>query len=189
MNIFTNWNQLSDSELVELYKTKGKTRALGELYTRYSHLVLGLCIKYLKDGAQAEDAVAHIFEKLMVDLKKHDVKHFKSWLYMVSKNHCLMILRQKNYETSLEYQVHEPVQESELEIVEQREKEYQLLEESIKKLPEEQRICIELFYLKQQSYRQIADLTDFDLKKVKSYIQNGKRNLKNLMTVDDGRTV
>lgn len=189
MNLFTNWEQMSDSELVQLYKSKNKTRALGELYNRYAHLVLGLCIKYLKDEQQAEDAVSHIFEKLMVDLKKHEVKHFKSWIYMVSKNHCLMILRQKKYETSLDQSSFEPVQETELEIVQERERQYQKLEESITELPEEQRICIDLFYLQQNSYRQIADLTGFDIKKVKSYIQNGKRNLKNLMTVGDGRAI
>ena len=52
------------------------------------------------------------------------------------------------------------------------------LEKGLEELKEDQKIGIKLFYLESKSYQQIADQTGWDLKKVKSEIQNGKRNLK-----------
>jgi RNA polymerase sigma-70 factor (ECF subfamily) len=60
----------------------------------------------------------------------------------------------------------------------QNEHTYDLLEEAIQELSEEQKLCVNLFYLQKKSYQQITDRTGFTLMQVKSYIQNGKRNLK-----------
>ena len=158
---------------------------VGILYKRYSHLVLGLSIKYLKDQDEAKDSVMHIFEKLMVDLLKHEVQYFKSWLYTFSKNHCLMIIRAKqsrlrkemdlqiNASSFMETETHQH-----LKLSEEREKEYTALESAINELNEEQKKCIDLFYLKEKSYQEVSDMTGYTLNEVKSFIQNGKRNLK-----------
>ena len=52
------------------------------------------------------------------------------------------------------------------------------LESCIKKLKADQKICIEQFYLEKRCYQEIVEKTNIELKKVKSFIQNGKRNLK-----------
>lgn len=183
-------DQLSDGELVAGFQETGNNEILGELYKRYSHLVYGLCLKYFKDEAESKDAVIRIFEKLMKDLKKHKVEHFKSWLYMVSKNFCLMELRKrktnirrideyKNHVTQAEYPEAVSMEQEEME---ERELQLNKMEEAMKCLKEEQRICVELFYLKEKSYQEVADETGFELKKVKSFIQNGKRNLMLFLT-------
>ena len=176
--------QLSDTELLELYRKTRDKEHVGVLYKRYSHLVFGLCMKYFKDEDQAADAVTNIFTKLFDDLLKHKVEYFKSWLYTYSKNHCLMALRsaKSNLRKSLDYSadfkvVMENNEDAHLN-ANKREQEYALLEKALTGLSDEQRICVELFYLKDKSYVQISEITGHDLNKVKSYIQNGKRNLK-----------
>jgi RNA polymerase sigma factor (sigma-70 family) len=181
-----NTGKLSDEALIEKYKESEDNYYVGELYKRYTHLVLGVCVKYLKDREEAKDAVMQIFEKLMEDLKKHQVANFKSWLHMVARNHCLMKLRNKNIPLPID-----DVQEKADNVVEfgsyshhsTDDTEIQLthLEEGISQLEDDQRKCVELFYLKEQSYKEVADATGFSLNQVKSYIQNGKRNLKNYL--------
>lgn len=177
------YNQYSDNELISEYKQTQNNVFLGILYKRYAHLVLGLSIKYLKDEDEAKDAVMQIFEKLLSDLLKYDIEYFKSWLYTFSKNHCLMILRTKQSllkkqsdlkeSTSLFMESDENSHHSQ-----EKEKQYQLLESSLNELNTEQRTCVKLFYIDQKSYIEIADITGYSLNEVKSYIQNGKRNLK-----------
>lgn len=176
--------QKSDSELIEEYKLQKDKQLVGVLYKRYSHLVMGLCMKYLKDEEEAEDAVIDIFKKLFDDLLKHKVEYFKSWLYTYSKNHCLMILRSReskrlkhdDYAASVK-SIMENSEDSHQK-AKAREMEYLALERALSQLPAEQKICVELFYLKDKSYQEIAEQTGYNLNQVKSFIQNGKRNLK-----------
>lgn len=178
------YSQFSDSELILEYKNSGNNVLVGILYKRYAHLVLGLCIKYLKDKDEAQDAVMQIFEKLLQDLLKHQIEFFKSWLYTYSKNHCLMNLRLKQSKLKKEIQLYENAtlfmekEEEEHHHINEKEKQYELLELAIQGLSPEQKICIECFYLRNKSYQEIADQTGYSLNEVKSYIQNGKRNLK-----------
>lgn len=158
---------------------------MGILYKRYSHLVLGLSLKYLKDEDEAKDAVMQIFEKLLADLLKHNVEYFKSWLYTFSKNHCLMIIRTKQNRLKKEMDLQDNASsfmETNSDLHQnnrqEKEKQYVALEQAIDELNEEQKRCINLFYLKDKSYNEIVEITGFTLNEVKSYIQNGKRNLK-----------
>jgi RNA polymerase sigma factor (sigma-70 family) len=175
---------LTDVELLELYRQTRDKEHVGVLYKRYSHLVFGLCMKYFRDEDQAADAVTNIFSKLFDDLLKHKVEYFKSWLYTYSKNHCLMQLRsakshlRKSLDYSADFKVVMEITEEEHQHANKREQEYALLEQALTGLSDDQRICVELFYLKDKSYVQITEITGHDLNKVKSYIQNGKRNLK-----------
>ena len=186
MNIFkkNRPQKLTDNELIANYKSNGDGIYLGELYKRYSHLVYGVCLKYLKNEEEGEDAVIQIFEKLMEDLKKHEIANFKSWLHSVARNHCLMFLRKKQVVTKKinEYEAvyeHEETFAAPFEVNEKMEQElvFTDLEKAIAVLKEEQRVCIELFFLKEKCYQEVAEETGFSEKQVKSYIQNGKRNL------------
>ena len=173
----------TDAELVELYQKDGDTIYAGELYKRYSLLVYGLSYKYLKHEEDAKDAVTEIFELILAKLKTHEVGFFKSWLFMVSKNH---LIRKQAKNNSLEIIEIENISEKFMENEEDlslniREHESALLQEALSNLNDEQRTCIELFYYQQKPYQEVASMTGYDLNKVKSAIQNGKRNLKLFM--------
>lgn len=174
----------TDIELLERYKRDGQSVWLGELYNRYSHLVFGLCLKYLKDEEMAKDAVLGIFEKLITDLKSREVATFQHWLYAVSKNHCLMILRTEGRDNKRKVVYHNEVSAHILEDndilshTQMREAGLLKLEAAITRLNEEQSRCITLFYLKEKSYREIVETTGYTIGEVKSHLQNGRRNLR-----------
>nr|WP_255722969.1 sigma-70 family RNA polymerase sigma factor [Flavihumibacter fluminis] len=152
---------------------------LGILLQRYTLLLLGVCMKYLKNEEAARDAVQQIFLKAITELEKYEVEFIKSWLYMIAKNHCLMQFRDKNRQLVelSEQMVQVEDQEDKLSIKEKD----QLLDwmhESIKNLNPEQQQCVTLFYLKKRSYQEVSELTGYSILQVKSSIQNGKRNLR-----------
>lgn len=178
-------NSLSDPELIACYKSTGDNHYVGILFQRYSHLIFGVCMKYLKDPDESQDASMQIFEKLLTDLKKHEIITFKAWLHMVCKNFCLMKLRSN----ASKLRHHKEMFNDFRSLMENGEnthlspeitKEVQLthMEECIEGLNKEQRLCVELFYLQEKSYNEVSEMTSFTLNNVKSYIQNGKRNLK-----------
>ncbi len=180
--------ELSDTELVNRFKHSKNTRYIGVLFDRYGHLVYGVCLKYLKNVEESKDAVHLIFEKVMKDLLRMEVKTFKPWLYMVSKNFCLMEIRKKKplqgREQDIEAVGHTLEAEDDQETARLKELRLTSLEEAIEQLKPEQKKCIELFYLKEKSYQEVVELTGYELKKVKSYIQNGKRNLKIMLSAN-----
>ena len=177
------YSTYTDAELIQFYQKELNTAYVGELYKRYSLLVYGLCYKYLRHEEDAKDTVTEIFELVLEKLKTHEVAFFKSWLFMVSKHH---LMRRKAKNNSLEIIDIENISEKFMENEEDmslniREHEGELLQQAISNLNDEQRTCIELFYYKQKPYQEVASITGYDLNKVKSAIQNGKRNLKLFM--------
>lgn len=180
-----NSEDLSDQDIILLYKKNNDPELLGQLYSRYVALVYGLCLKYLEDREGSKDAAMQIFELLATELHRHEISNFKSWLYVTSKNFCLMELRKqkslrKKEETRLmnkdEFMENPP----EMHLIDSIENPGMddLLNDCIEKLKKEQNQCVRLFYFGNRSYRQITDETGLDEKKVKSLLQNGKRNLK-----------
>ena len=170
----------SDAELVGQFQRTGNMEVAGRLYQRYMELVYGVCLKYLKHPENAQDSVVSIFEEIVVKLRKHEVENFKGWLYTLAKNHCLMRLRSEKKKVTVNFDV-ELVQSAEnvhLNGELDKEENFQKLEFCLGKLPAEQRKVIELFYLEGKCYNDITALTGLDWNKVRSYIQNGRRNLK-----------
>ena len=164
---------------MDQYRQTGDLTILVDLYQAYIPLVFGLCLKYFKDSHQAEDAVMDIFNHLCVKLKDHDVTHFKSWLYMVTKNHCLGTLRKNNSDKVKEKEAYRMYSEQifhpdEVEDIAIKEK----LKDCLNKLNHEQSECIRLFYLQEKTYQEVSDETGYNWSAVRSYIQNGRRNLK-----------
>ncbi len=152
---------------------------LGELYNRYLELVYGVCLKYLKEPEDAKDCVINIFEELVTKLKKHEVDNFKGWLYQVSKNHCLMKLRSdKKLPVNIDADIVHLPENNHLDSVMEKERDLNNMEYCIEQLPDDQKNAVQLFYLKEKCYKEIAELTDTDINKVRSFIQNGRRNLK-----------
>ncbi|MBV7531493.1 sigma-70 family RNA polymerase sigma factor [Chitinophaga sp. sic0106] len=175
-------NTLTDQDLLQRYKADGNSEWIGVLFDRYALLLLGMCMKYLKNEEDARDAVQQIFLKVLSDVHKHEVQFFRAWIYQVAKNYCLMQLRQQHMkykEEITDSTMGKMVAEEEDKRVHQ-EKDIMLehMEQAMVLLNADQRICLELFYLHKKSYQQIADETGFNLMQVKSHIQNGKRNLK-----------
>lgn len=170
------YGSLSDEQLVDAYCQKANAAIIGELYIRYGHLVMGTCMKYMKNRFEAEDISMIVFEKLGERITRSTISQFKGWLYTVTRNECLMVLRKKGtvplelkYDPSYEDQLPDKVlQEARIE----------LLEAALRTLKEEQHTCVRLFYLERKSYEEIATQLNIDIKQVKSAIQNGKRNLK-----------
>jgi RNA polymerase sigma factor (sigma-70 family) len=177
----------SDNELINKFLETNDSAFVGELYERYGHLVLGLCIKYLKNKDEAKDLVIQIFTDLMTDLKKHKIQYFKSWLYVYSKNACLMELRKRQRELKKELELQENVHLvmdfSDPEHLNEKEKQIRFMEIALEELSEDQKVCVDLFYLKNKSYQEIMDHTGYSNNEVKSHIQNGKRNLKIKMEI------
>ncbi len=172
----------SEQLLLAEYRQTGNLQLLGKLYEPYMPLIYGVCLKYYKDEAKSEDAVMQIFEALIDKLRVHQVSHFKSWLYTLARNHCLMDLRVTSRIKNVDIDEH--LVESDA-FLHQYDEENRLPEEQLVRmeaclaeLNDEQQRCVTLFYLEQKCYKEIAALTGYELNKVKSHIQNGKRNLK-----------
>ena len=178
------YNDITDQQLLSKYYSDHNSEWLGVLLQRYTLLLLGVCMKYLKDEDEAKDSVQQIFLKVIQELQKYKVEYFKSWLYMVAKNHCLMKLRDRNGKQLSEINDRISVAPNdETDRTSQEKKDYtlELMQDALKELNPEQRQCVTLFYLEKKSYQQISDATGYNLLQVKSYIQNGKRNLKLLI--------
>ena len=169
-----------DQDLIHHYKQTHNVGVLGELYSPYMELVYGVCLKYLKDGEAAKDAVMNIFEELVDKLKKHDVDNFRSWLYVVARNHCLMQLRKEGKVKFTEIQdtVMQSADDLHLNGEKGKEADLKFMEDCMEKLPGEQKRSVALFYLENKCYQEIAELTGQEWNKVRSQIQNGRRNLK-----------
>lgn len=185
-SLLVNLKTESDENLVVNYQNTKNNLVVGELFKRHSLMCFTVCVKYLKDEDAAHDATMNIFEKLFTDLQKHQITNFKSWLHTVCKNHCLILLRKPNVLVS----INEDEEENENLFMQlsnilnheddkqEKEEKLQAVENAILGLKDKQKQCIELFYLKQKSYVEIAAITGYTENEVKSYIQNGKRNLK-----------
>jgi RNA polymerase sigma-70 factor (ECF subfamily) len=173
-------HDLTDAELVSLYRKEADLNVLGKLYQRYMDLIYGVCLKYLKDPEAAKDAVINIYEELISKLKQHEVSHFKSWLYTLSRNHCLMQLRKEKGRSTVEIAEKFMQSEEMLHLDKVMEKESQLnsMEKCLEQLSEEQKSCVTLFYMQGKCYNEITEITGIEWNKVRSFIQNGRRNLK-----------
>lgn len=179
-----NYNNAEDSELLQNFYKDHDNKWLGILLPRYTILLLGVCMKYLKNEDDAKDCVQQIFIKIINELHKYKVDYFKSWIYMIAKNHCLMKLREKGKLTT-------ELNEKMVGIPDETDEKISLLEKdvllnkmmtAIEQLNKEQKECVSLFYLQKKSYAEIVEITGFTMLQVKSHIQNGKRNLKILIS-------
>ncbi len=175
------YNKLLDRELIDFYKSEKDMDALGELFSRYAHLVASIALGILKDEQKAKDTVQEIFEVVVKDLQNHDVKNFNAWIYSVTKFHCFKIKKVVSYgDNKVEIESNDDFEE----VLEQElllQKRIDILKKSLEKIKPDQQKCVELFYFKGQSYKEVADVTGYSLNEVKSHIQNGKRNLKLLI--------
>jgi RNA polymerase sigma factor (sigma-70 family) len=167
-----------DDKLLDEYRVSGDIAILGKLFHRYMSLLYGVCLKYLNDDELAKDAVMGIFEELVAKVKQHEIKQFRGWLYVLARNYCLMQLRTgKKLDVINLDDVMENTQF--LHHDERYNEDYmKILERCMEKLPLKQKQSVELFYLQEKCYKDVADETGFSMNDVKSYIQNGKRNLK-----------
>lgn len=175
---------ITDAELLEQFYADHNNDWLGILLQRYTLLLLGVCMKYLKNEEEAKDSVQQIFLKVIQELHKYKVEYFKSWLYMVAKNHCLMKLREKQGKITVEISDRlntKQDDETNLQTLVQNDHTLELMATALKELNPEQQQCVTLFYLQKKSYQEVSNETGYSMLQVKSYIQNGKRNLKILI--------
>jgi RNA polymerase sigma-70 factor (ECF subfamily) len=182
--IKNSYDHIDDKDLLNKFYSDANNQWLGILLQRYTMLLLGVCMKYLKNEEEAKDSVQQIFLKAITELQKYKVDYFKSWIYMVAKNYCLMKLRDSHGKIPVELTDKMSPSEGEIDgksALLEKEKALTLIELSLNELNAEQKQCVTLFYLQKQSYQQITAITGYNLLQVKSFIQNGKRNLKNIV--------
>jgi RNA polymerase sigma factor (sigma-70 family) len=166
-----------DASVIASYRSTSDSLYLGILFDRYSHLIFAVSMNYLKNEEDSKDAVIHIFERLAGDLKKYEIRNFTHWIHRVTRNYCLRQLSKKSYTVKLDDEINYFADEDDKQ--ETFTDQYlSKLEEAIATLNEEQKVCVRLFYLEEKSYKEIETITGYNFEKVKSYIQNGKRNLK-----------
>jgi RNA polymerase sigma factor (sigma-70 family) len=178
------YQHITDAELLDNFNSDRDNEWLGILLQRYTLLLFGVCMKYLKNEEEAKDGVQQVFLKAIAELHKYKVDYFKSWIYMVAKNHCLMKLRDKQGRINTILTEQTLVAQEEFTHHQQHIEKDQMLDTMTAALAElngEQKQCVTLFYLDKQSYQEIAETTGFSMMQVKSHIQNGKRNLRLLM--------
>jgi RNA polymerase sigma factor (sigma-70 family) len=182
-------SRLTDEELIASYRRTGNGDLIAELFERYTHLVYGICLGYIRDRDSCKDAVMEIFESLFEKLFKHEVNNFKNWLYSVTKNYCLMHLRRKEISGKIKDVLLEDMRNEEItlsvslaqETETMRRTNEEMVKSAVIQLKEEQHICIHLLYNEGKTYREISEKTGFTISEVKSHIQNGKRNLRKIL--------
>jgi len=172
--------EYSDEELLEQYRLTGDSEFFGQLYNRYIPLVYGVCLKYLQDEDRSQDAVMEVFENLLPKITSYDIKVFKTWLYSVVKNHCFHLIKSNKREIAVDFDANIMESDSVLTLLSEDtdNEQEEALNYCMAKLSEPQRVTIGKFFYENMSYADIVEVTGYDLKSVKSYIQNGKRNLK-----------
>ena len=183
---------VTDAEFVTAYHDTGDLELLGELYERHIDMVYAVCFKYLRNDEDSKDAVMALFEQLITDLRRHEVTNFKSWLHSVARNHCLMQLRNQKIHDSDDVtmafadgetqRIAGPTIEYDADDGFDLEHNLTRLEACLRTLPAEQRICIDLFYFHEKTYADIAEATGYDPARIRSYLQNGRRQLKRCLT-------
>jgi RNA polymerase sigma factor (sigma-70 family) len=178
----------TDEQLLDAFRKSGDLNLLAVLFSRYTPMIYGVCLKYLKDREEAQDTTMQLFEKLGERIRKHEIQNFRSWLYVTARNECLMQIRSKKGKFTKDFDTAVVENALLLHPVEEENGEADLsrLERCIETLSGEQKTCVRLFYLKEMCYKDITAHTGFELSKVKSYIQNGKRNLKICMEENEG---
>ena len=184
----SRYNHIDDNELLRKFYADHDNEWLGILLQRYTMLLLGVSMKYLKNEEEAKDCVQQVFLKAISELHKYKVDYFKSWIYMVAKNHCLMKLREKGkHTTEINERIMSAPNENENKSVHiEKDKTLNNMAAALQQLNKEQQQCVTLFYLEKKSYQEITEITQFSLLQVKSHIQNGKRNLKIIMEEMEG---
>lgn len=178
----------TDEQLLQAFRSSGDNQWLGCLLQRYTMLLLGVAMKYLKDKDEAQDAVQHIFLKAITHLPQGEILNFKGWLYILMRNHCLQLLRDKSYKLPEEVLGNIPAAANGMEDIKWHEYTLEQMNIALQELNEDQKNCVVLFYLEKKSYQQIMDQTGFNFAQVKSFIQNGKRNLKIILLKKLGNT-
>ncbi len=173
----------NDQELLTTAIVEQQPIASSELFNRYLELVYGVCLKYMGNRNDAQDELMHVYELFVKKIKVHDVENVKSWLYVLTKNHCLGVLRKQKRNTEKFDQFAVVYSEEKYHPIDGQEKESQLvkLESCIEKLNELQASCVRAFYYEKKSYDEISELLNIDWNRIRSNIQNGRRNLKNCM--------
>jgi RNA polymerase sigma factor (sigma-70 family) len=174
------YKHIDDNQLLQQFYSDGNNEWLGILLQRYTLLLLGVCMKYLKNEEEARDSVQQVFLKTLTELQKYRVEYFKSWIYMVAKNHCLMKLRDKG---KVPVEINErllsaPDEAEDKKRLTEKDGILNSMEAALLQLNKEQQQCVTLFYLEKKSYQDISSETGYTPMQVKSHIQNGKRNLK-----------
>lgn len=184
-------SEKTDEQLIAGFQDTGKAEYVGELFNRYAHLVYGICLKYVKDKEESKDISMSIFEKMYTHLPSADIQVFKKWLFTVTKNQCLTFLRNQNHNVDqiddwqqLEKKSKIFMENEDFSSPVNEEPDEKKIRAALAQLKADQRRCVELFFYENMSYKEIEKETNLTALEVKSFLQNGKRNLKMILESD-----
>lgn len=180
------YKDFPDEELIARYQNSEDDAFFEELFTRYQDKVLPICFKLLRDKEECQDACMEIFEKARKGLRKENVDRFNSWLYILIKNHCYDQIRKRKRRLTTSSYAEEELEEilwkkgpdERLNGDGYRQEKLREVEAVLSRLDEAQRVCVDAFYCQGKSYKEIAEETGYTSNQVKSYLQNGIRNLR-----------
>jgi RNA polymerase sigma-70 factor (ECF subfamily) len=177
--------ELSDRELIERCLAKGPETesAWEEIVRRYRRKVFGIAYKFTGRYEESQDLTQEIFLRVFRSLDKFDRSaDFGTWLYSVSRNHCIDHYRSGRREREVLIPYEHPLEEvasgrfdphRRIEVMDKRE----MLLEALGSLPEKLREAVVLRDIKGLSYQEIVERLKLPEGTVKSRINRGRLEL------------
>jgi RNA polymerase sigma factor (sigma-70 family) len=177
---YSKHSSLLDEELVSLYVTTQRNEYFEEIYERYANKVYRKCYSFVYSQEKAEDLTHDIFLKLVVKIGTYkESSKFSTWLYSITYNYCMDQIRvnKKKTEVALQdnYDMSEEEDDSELMDFHGTE-----LNKSLKQLPSEERMLLQMKYQEDFSIKEIADTLKISESAVKMRLMRSKEKLKRL---------
>ena len=169
---------MTETEAIDRCR-RGDITGLSELFEMHRVKVFRLSWRMLGSEQDAEDVLQEIYLKVFDRIKNYrGDSAFSTWLYRMTTNHCLDILRRRKIIAFLGF-------ENAPEAVEKKDSTKALnlglspvVEKALAKLPEKQKACLLLREMEELSYEDIAASLQLSLGSVKSNIHRAKGFLK-----------
>jgi RNA polymerase sigma-70 factor (ECF subfamily) len=183
-------SELTDAMLMERTRL-GDRKAFEELVNRYRRPILRLARRTVRDDFEAEDLAQKVFVQAYRAAGRYrPTAKFSTWLFTIARNLCLNEIRRRirrsaesldawrdSEEGAFSRQFEDPAgQEPDQEV--QRAELYQMVEEAIDDLPENQRVAITLCREGDQSYEDIGEVLGLSVSAVKSLVFRAREALK-----------
>lgn len=175
-------NDLPESEIIKEVK-KGDKEMFGLLVEKYSDRVFSYFIRFLGDRDEALNLTSEVFFKAFKGIKNFDEnKEFFPWLIKIARNEGINFMRKNKVYEELETDKFTEENYFERDV---------MLEDALKKLNENDREILLLFYQQDLSYDEIANILNISLENVKVRIFRAKEKLRKLLykEVDNGREI
>jgi RNA polymerase sigma-70 factor (ECF subfamily) len=172
----------SDEEIVAEYLSTQNVAYFDVLYRRYSTKIFGKCISLLKNEMQAQDAMQDIFMKILLNLSKFSGKSkFSTWIYSITYNFCIDLIRKKKKDKSILVDDISRVHDTPDDDIEDRfllETSVNRLKVVLEKIPIDDKSVLMMKYQDDMSIREIGEVLDKSESAIKMKIKRAKQKFK-----------